>query len=68
LAAASEASMLSIFTLLVWIPAVITQPSLQSNWVEFLFTFALAGASWVVAESIPGANAPQATQQPTNMI
>ncbi len=55
LAAASEASMMSIFTLLVWIPAVVTNPSLQSNWVEFLFTFALAGASWVVAESIPRA-------------
>jgi uncharacterized membrane protein YphA (DoxX/SURF4 family) len=52
LAAASEASMLSIFTLLVWVPAVITNPSLQSNWVEFLFTFALAGASWVVTESV----------------
>ncbi len=53
LAAASEASMLSVFTLLVWIPAVITKPTLASNWGEFLFTFALAGASWVVAESIP---------------
>jgi uncharacterized membrane protein YphA (DoxX/SURF4 family) len=52
-AAAAEASMLSVFTLLVWIPAVITKPSLPSNWVEFLFTFALAGASWVVTESIP---------------
>jgi uncharacterized membrane protein YphA (DoxX/SURF4 family) len=53
LAAASEAAMLSVFTLLVWVPAVITKPTLPSNWVEFLFTFALAGASWVVAESIP---------------
>jgi len=53
LAAASEAAMLSIFTILVWVPAIITKPT-ESNWVEFLFTFALAGASWVVAESIPG--------------
>jgi uncharacterized membrane protein YphA (DoxX/SURF4 family) len=52
-AAAAEASMLSVFTLLVWVPAIITQPSLSSNWVEGLFTFALAGASWVVTESIP---------------
>ncbi len=52
LAAASEASMMSLFTLLVWIPAVITKPSLPSNWVEFLFTFALAGASWVIFESL----------------
>jgi uncharacterized membrane protein YphA (DoxX/SURF4 family) len=53
LAAAGEAAMLSVFTLLVWVPAVITKPGVPGNWVEFLFTFALAGASWVVAESIP---------------
>lgn len=58
LAAASEAAMLSIFAVLVWIPAVITKPGLPSNWVEFLFTFALATASWVVAESIPGQHLP----------
>jgi hypothetical protein len=43
---------LSIFTILVWVPAIVTKPT-ASNWVEFLFTFALAGACWVVAESIP---------------
>ena len=52
-AAAAEAAMLSVFTLLVWVPAVITQPGLSSNWVEFLFTWALAAACWVVAESMP---------------
>jgi uncharacterized membrane protein YphA (DoxX/SURF4 family) len=57
LAAASEAAMLSIFTILVWVPAIITTPT-ESNWVEFLFTFALAGACWVVAESIPGKGLP----------
>jgi len=53
LAAAGEAAMLSVFTVLVWVPAVITKPAVPSNWAEFLFTFALAGASWVVAESMP---------------
>jgi uncharacterized membrane protein len=52
-AAASEGAMMSLFTVLVWVPAVITKPAVDSNWVEFLFTFAIAGASWVVAESIP---------------
>ncbi|HXE61661.1 MAG TPA: hypothetical protein VN607_13185, partial [Gemmatimonadaceae bacterium] len=42
-----------VFALLVWVPAVVTKSSLQSNWGEFLFTVALAGAIWVVAESIP---------------
>ena len=45
--------MLSAFTVLVWIPAVIAEPGLRSNWVEFLFTWALAAACWVVAVGIP---------------
>lgn len=52
-AAAMEALMMSAFTLLVWIPAVIARPRIPSNWGEFLFTFVLAGAAWVIAESIP---------------
>lgn len=55
--AALEAALLSVFALLVWVPAVITNPAMQSNWEEFLLTFALAGACWVVAEGIP-ASAP----------
>jgi uncharacterized membrane protein len=54
ISAAMEAAMLSAFTVLVWIPAVVTKPASASNWVEFLFTFALACAAWVIAESIPG--------------
>lgn len=55
LAAAAEAAMLTLFALLVWVPAVITDPKLPSNWIEFLFTWALAGACWVVAEGLPRA-------------
>lgn len=54
-AAAGEAALLSLFALLVWVPAVITNPGLPSNWVEGVVTAALAGAAWVVAESIPAA-------------
>jgi hypothetical protein len=52
-ATALEAAMLSGFALLVWVPAVVANPALQSNWVEFLLTWALAGACWVVAEGMP---------------
>jgi hypothetical protein len=52
-AAAGEAAMFSLFTVLIWVPAVITRPELPSNWVEVLYTFALAGACWVVAERMP---------------
>lgn len=47
--AALEAALLSTFTVLVWVPAVIARPEVKSNWVEFLLTWALAGACWVVA-------------------
>ena len=52
LAASAEAAMLSLFTVLVWVPAVVDKPAMRSNWVEFVVTAALAGAAWVVAESI----------------
>ena len=51
-AAAAQAAMLTAFAALVWVPAVITAPGLQSNWVEFLFTWALAAGCWVVAEGV----------------
>src|SRR5689334_18226790 len=35
-AAALEAAMLAVFTVLIWIPAVITNPAMPSNWVECL--------------------------------
>jgi uncharacterized membrane protein YphA (DoxX/SURF4 family) len=61
-AATMEAVMMSAFTLLVWVPVVVANPRLPSNWVEFLFTFALAGASWVMADSLPTTvSAPRAT-------
>jgi uncharacterized membrane protein YphA (DoxX/SURF4 family) len=60
--AAAEAAMLTVFAVLVWIPAVITKPGLPSNWVEFLFTWALAGACWVVAEGMPATGVGKTTE------
>ncbi len=57
LSVAAEAAMLTMFALLVWVPAVIAKPGVQSNWEEFLVTWALAGACWVVAEGMPGLRA-----------
>lgn len=50
--AAAEGAMLTVFALLVWVPAVVTKPQLVSNWAEFVFTVALAAACFVVAESL----------------
>lgn len=52
LSVAAEAAMMTAFALLVWVPAVIAKPGVQSNWAEFLFTWALAGAFWVVAQGM----------------
>ncbi|MGH7532789.1 MAG: DoxX family membrane protein [Gemmatimonadales bacterium] len=61
-AAGAEAAMLSLFVVLVWVPAVITQPGLQSNWVEFLFTWALAAACGVVAVGTPAERRPDGNE------
>lgn len=51
LAATLEAVMVSVFTLLVWVPAVIAAPRITYNRVELTLSAAIAGAAWAVAES-----------------
>jgi uncharacterized membrane protein len=52
-AAASEASMISLFTLLVWAPAIIAEPKLRLPWTAFFISWAIASAAWAVAQNIP---------------
>ncbi|MGH7532385.1 MAG: DoxX family membrane protein [Gemmatimonadales bacterium] len=49
LAAQLEAAMLGIFTVLVWVPAVITAPGTRFNWTELWLSWALTVATAVVA-------------------
>src|ERR1041385_6828513 len=60
LAATLEAVMLGTFTALVWIPAIATAPKTQSNWGEFVLSWAIAAGAWVVAGSLLEATSPQA--------
>ncbi|HEY0179452.1 MAG TPA: hypothetical protein VGC30_07455 [Dokdonella sp.] len=53
LAAALEAGMLAVITLLVWVPALVTQPS-SGTWAAFLISSAIAAGAWVVADSYRG--------------
>lgn len=54
LAATLEAVMVSLFTLLVWVPMVIAAPANLPDWAEICVSTAIAGAAWAVAESFRG--------------
>jgi len=53
LAATMEAAMLSAFTILVWIPAIVVSPTKQGVWSELTISWAISAGAWVVAGSIP---------------
>jgi uncharacterized membrane protein len=56
-AARAEAGMLSLFTLLVWVPAILVAPKTRLPWTAFFISWAIASAAWVVAQNI-GAKQP----------
>jgi uncharacterized membrane protein len=51
-AAIAEACMISLFTLLVWGPAIMAAPKARLPWTAFFISWAIASASWVVAQNI----------------
>jgi uncharacterized membrane protein len=48
-AAFTEATMLSLFTLLVWVPAIFAAPKQRLPWTAFFISWAITAAAWVVA-------------------
>jgi uncharacterized membrane protein len=51
-AAMAEAGMISLFTLLVWCPAILAAPKARLPWTAFFISWAIASAAWVVAQNI----------------
>ena len=51
-AVAAEAGMLTIITLLVWVPAVLAAPRARLPWTAFWISWAITAAVWVVAQEI----------------
>jgi uncharacterized membrane protein len=56
-AARTEAGMLSLFTLLVWVPAILAALKTRLPWTAFFISWAITSAAWVVAQNI-GAKQP----------
>ena len=58
-----------IFELLVWIPNLSAAPSNHFNWAGNAISIALAGASWVVSDSISAAakNKPIPAESPAEL-
>jgi len=52
-AAWAEAGMLTLFTLLVWGPALLSAQRTRLSWTAFFISWAIASAAWVVAQSSP---------------
>jgi len=51
-AAMAEAGMISLFTLLVWGPAILAAPTTRLPWTAFFISWAIASTAWVVAQNI----------------
>ena len=51
-AAKAEAGMISLFTLLVWLPAILAAPKTRLPWTAFFISWAIASAAWVVAQNM----------------
>jgi uncharacterized membrane protein len=49
LAATLEAMMISLFTLLVWVPGLAASPPTRLAWTAFFVSAALSGAAWAIA-------------------
>jgi uncharacterized membrane protein len=51
-AAWAEAGMLTVFTVLVWVPAILAAPKTRLPWTAFFISWTIASAAWVVAQNI----------------
>lgn len=61
LAAVAETAMLTVITLLVWVPAILAAPHARLPWTGFWISWAITAAVWVFAQGFaPNHRAPAA--------
>ena len=51
-AALVEAGMVSLFAILVWLPAILTSPGARLPWTAFFITLFFASSAWVVSRGL----------------
>src|SRR5467141_1472613 len=71
-AARTEAGMISLFTFLVWAPAILAAPRARLPWTAFFISWAIASAAWVVAQNTAPkqpakAGGPSAAREPVGV-
>lgn len=59
-AATAEAGMISLFTLLVWVPAIVAAPKTRLPWTAFFISWAIGAAVWAVAQNVSGKKSAEA--------
>ena len=48
-AAWAEAGQITLYTLLVWLPAIVAAPTTRLNWTAFFISWIFGAAAWAVA-------------------
>ena len=56
IAAWAEAGQITLYTLLVWAPAIVAAPKARLPWTGFFISWIIAAAAWAVAQNIPPRN------------
>jgi hypothetical protein len=51
--------MISLFTLLVWAPAIVAAPRARLPWTAFFISWVIGSAAWVMAQNIAAKGFPR---------